>query len=51
VSGVDSDRQRWTSSEPDSPSQRGLTVFLWLLVALVAEVEFLLWLFARTYGP
>lgn len=38
-----------TGTEPTAREGGGLSVFLWLLTALVVEVEFLVWLFSRAY--
>jgi hypothetical protein len=51
ASGADSDRQQRTSNESAPPHDRGLVVTLWVLAALLAEVELWSWVFARMYGP
>ena len=43
------DRERLTSNESERPQDRGLMVTLWVLASLIAEVEVLWWIFARTY--
>jgi hypothetical protein len=45
------DRERLTNNESEPPQDRGLTVTLWVLASLIAEVEVLWWIFARTYTP
>lgn len=42
--------QRRTRSTPEAPRASGLTVSLWLMVALIAEVELLLWVLERAYA-
>jgi len=42
--------QRRTGTTPNAPHGGGLTVSLWLLVALIAEVELLLWMLERDHA-
>ena len=42
--------QRRTGTTPKAPPAGGLTVSLWLLVALIAEAELLLWVLDRAYA-
>jgi hypothetical protein len=42
--------QRRTDTAPKAPRASGLTISLWLLAALIAEAELLLWLLERAYS-
>ena len=42
--------QRQTGTTPTGARPGGLTVSLWLLAALIAEAELLLWVLERTYS-
>ena len=37
-------------NETDHPRDRGLTVTLWVLASLIAEVEVLWWIFGRMHA-
>ena len=48
VSGAGHDQGRWTGNEPGPAAHdSGLVVAVWLLAALIAEVEVLWWVLAR----
>ena len=38
------------ANESESTYDRGLVVMLWLLAALIAEVELWMWVFSHMYG-
>ena len=48
---ADSDRKRRISNELEPSRNRELAVILWVLAALIAEVEVWSWVFAHIYGP
>ena len=47
--GPAADRGR-ISAEPSAPPKSGLTLLLWLLAALIAEAELLLWALERSFA-